>query len=211
MTPPRHVLVYIPPGAGFTQANLKELERIARWMKDAQSLGLNITEPRQAANAILRRIKANGRYPNVATLQRALLPYLVKFRKLNKALNHNNRNLGQELQNKRWPKVQEAAGKFKALRNVAALRRPPSPTSRRVGNQHDVSLVVNLMRPYMLAGSTPVTTTYNQFLAGPPRPRVRRARSVPPRRRTPSPNRAATTTRSGRRSVRPRRNSPSRG
>ena len=128
MTPPRHVLVYIPPGAGFTQANLKELERIARWMKDAQSMGLNITEPRQAANAILRRIKANGGYQNVATMQQALKPYLLKFRVLNKALergknnnNNNNRNLGQELQNKYWRKVQEAAGKFKALRNVAAL------------------------------------------------------------------------------------------
>ena len=203
MTPPRHVVMYIPPGAGFTQANLKELERIARWMKDAQSMGLNITEPRQAANAILRRIKANGRYPNVATLQRAMMPYLKKFRKLNKALTrgNNNRNLGQELQNKRWPKVQEAAGKFKALRNVAALRRPPSPSSHRVGNQHNLSLVVNLMRPYMLAGSTPVTTTYNRFLTGPPRQRAPRARPSPPRRRTPSPNR---TTRSGRRSVKPR-------
>jgi hypothetical protein len=192
--------MYIPPGAGFTKANLKELGRIARWMKDAQSMGLNITEPRQAANAILRRIKANGGYPNVATMQKALKPYLVKFRVLNKALNHNNRNLGQERQNKSYRRVQEAAGKFKALRNVAALRRPPSPTSRRVGNQHNVSLVASLMRPYMLAGSTPVTTTYNRFLAGPPRPRVRRA----PKRKSPSPNRTASVTRSGRRSVKPR-------
>jgi hypothetical protein len=205
--------MYIPPGAGFTQANLKELDRIALWMKEAQSMGLNITEPRQQANTIMRRIKANGSYPNVATLQRIMMPYLVKFRKLNKALtrgknNNNNRNLGQELQNKRWPKVQEAAGKFKALRNVAALRRPPSPTSRRVGNQHNLSLVVNLMRPYMLAGSTPVTTTYNRFLTGPPRQRAPRARPSPPRAR-PSPPRARPsspnrTTRSGRRSVKPR-------
>ena len=206
MTPPRHVLVYIPPGAGFTQANLKELERIARWIKDAQSYGLNITEPRQQSTAILKRIKANGRYPNIATMQKVMMPYLVKFRKLNKALtrgknnNNNNRNLGQELQNKRWPKVQNAAGKFKALRNVAALRRPPIPGSRRMVSQHNVATLASLMRPYMLAGSTPVTTTYNQFLAGPPRPRVPRT----PKRKSPSPNRAATVTRSGRRSVKPR-------
>ena len=203
MTPPRHVVMYIPQGAGFTKANLKELGRIARWMKDAQSMGLNITEPRQAANAILRRIKANGGYQNVATMQQALKPYLLKFRVLNKALErgkNNNRNLGQELQNKYWRKVQEAAGKFKALRNVAALRRPPSPSSRRVGSQHNVSMVASLMRPYMLAGSTPVTTTYNRFMAGPPRPRVPRT----PKRKSPSPNRAATVTRSGRRSVKPR-------
>jgi hypothetical protein len=195
--------MYIPQGAGFTKANLKELGRIARWMKDAQSMGLNITEPRQAANAILRRIKANGGYQNVATMQQALKPYLLKFRVLNKALErgkNNNRNLGQELQNKYWRKVQEAAGKFKALRNVAALRRPPSPSSRRVGSQHNVSMVASLMRPYMLAGSTPVTTTYNRFMAGPPRPRVPRT----PKRKSPSPNRAATVTRSGRRSVKPR-------
>ena len=205
MTPPRHVVMYIPPGAGFTKANLKELGRIARWIKDAQSYGLNITEPRQQSNAILRRIKANGGYPNVATMQKAMLPYLAKFRKLNAALtrgknNNNNRNLGQERQNKSYRLVQEAAGKFKALRNVAALRRPPSPGSRRMGSQHNVSMMANLMRPYMLAGSTPVTTTYNRFMAGPPRPRVPRT----PRRKSPSPNRAATTTRSGRRSVKPR-------
>jgi len=204
MTPPRHVVMYIPPGAGFTKANLKELGRIARWIKDAQSYGLNITEPRQQSNAILRRIKANGGYPNVATMQKAMLPYLAKFRKLNAALtrgkNNNNRNLGQERQNKSYRLVQEAAGKFKALRNVAALRRPPSPGSRRMGSQHNVSMMANLMRPYMLAGSTPVTTTYNRFMAGPPRARVPRT----PKRKSPSPNRPATVTRSGRRSVKPR-------
>lgn len=204
MTPPRHVVMYIPPGAGFTKANLKELGRIARWMKDAQGYGLNITEPRQASNAILRRIKANGGYPNVATMQKAMLPYLAKFRKLNAALtrgkNNNNRNLGQERQNKSYRRVQEAAGKFKALRNVAALRRPPSPGSRRMVSQHNVGMMASLMRPYMLAGSTPVTMTYNRFMAGPPRPRVPRT----PKRKSPSPNRAATVTRSGRRSVKPR-------
>jgi hypothetical protein len=192
--------MYIPQGAGFTKANLKELGRIARWMKDAQGYGLNITEPRQASNAILRRIKANGGYPNVATMQKAMLPYLAKFRKLNKALNHNNRNLGQERQNKSYRRVQNAAGKFKALRNVAALRRPPSPGSRRMVSQHNVGMMASLMRPYMLAGSTPVTTTYNRFMAGPPRARVPRT----PKRKSPSPNRAATVTRSGRRSVKPR-------
>jgi hypothetical protein len=192
--------MYIPRGAGFTKANLKELERIARWIKDAQSYGLNITEPRQQSTAILKRIKANGGYPNVATMQKAMMPYLVKFRKLNKALNSNNRNLGNERRDAMYRRVQNAAGKFKALRNVAALRRPPSPSSRRVGSQHNVSMVASLMRPYMLAGSTPVTTTYNRFMAGPPRPRVPRT----PKRKSPSPNRTASVTRSGRRSVKPR-------
>jgi len=198
--------MYIPPGAGFTKTNLKELERIARWIKDAQSYGLNITEPRQQSTAILRRIKENGGYPNVATMQKAMMPYLVKFRKLNKALtrgknnNNNNRNLGIEIRDAMYRRVQNAAGKFKALRNVAALRRPPSPSSRRIGSQHNVSMVASLMRPYMLAGSTPVTTTYNRFMAGPPRPRVPRT----PKRKSPSPNRATSVTRSGRRSVKPR-------
>ena len=200
MTPPRHVVMYIPQGAGFTKANLKELERIARWIKDAQSYGLNITEPRQQSTAILRRIKENGGYPNIATMQKAMMPYLMKFRKLNKALNSNNRNLGNERRDAMYRRVQNAAGKFKALRNVAALRRPPSPGSRRMVSQHNVGTLASLMRPYMLAGSTPVTTTYNRFMAGPPRPRVPRT----PKRKSPSPNRAATVTRSGRRSVKPR-------
>jgi hypothetical protein len=198
--------MYIPQGAGFTKANLKELERIARWIKDAQSYGLNITEPRQQSTAILRRIKANGGYPNIATMQKAMMPYLVKFRKLNKALtrgknnNNNNRNIGNERRDAMYRRVQAAAGKFKALRNVAALRRPPSPGSRRMVSQHNVGTLASLMRPYMLAGSTPVTTTYNRFMAGPPRPRVPRT----PKRKSPSPNRTASVTRSGRRSVKPR-------
>jgi hypothetical protein len=192
--------MYIPQGAGFTKANLKELERIARWIKDAQSYGLNITEPRQQSTAILKRIKANGGYPNIATMQKVMMPYLMKFRKLNKALNSNNRNLGNERRDAMYRRVQNAAGKFKALRNVAALRRPPSPGSRRMVSQHNVGTLASLMRPYMLAGSTPVTTTYNRFMAGPPRPRVPRT----PKRKSPSPNRAATVTRSGRRSVKPR-------
>ena len=200
MTPPRHVVMYIPQGAGFTKANLKELERIARWIKDAQSYGLNITEPRQQSTAILKRIKANGGYPNIATMQKVMMPYLMKFRKLNKALKSNNRNLGNERRDAMYRRVQNAAGKFKALRNVAALRRPPSPSSRRMVSQHNVGTLASLMRPYMLAGSTPVTTTYNRFMAGPPRPRVPRT----PKRKSPSPNRAATVTRSGRRSVKPR-------
>jgi hypothetical protein len=133
-------------------------------------------------------------------MQKAMMPYLVKVRKLNKALNSNNRNLGNERRDAMYRRVQNAAGKFKALRNVAALRRPPSPSSRRVGSQHNVSMVASLMRPYMLAGSTPVTTTYNRFMAGPPRPRVPRT----PKRKSPSPNRTASVTRSGRRSVKPR-------
>jgi hypothetical protein len=192
--------MYIPQGAGFTKANLKELERIARWIKDAQSYGLNITEPRQQSTAILKRIKANGGYPNIATMQKVMMPYLMKFRKLNKALKSNNRNLGNERRDAMYRRVQNAAGKFKALRNVAALRRPPSPSSRRMVSQHNVGTLASLMRPYMLAGSTPVTTTYNRFMAGPPRPRVPRT----PKRKSPSPNRAATVTRSGRRSVKPR-------
>jgi hypothetical protein len=192
--------MYIPQGAGFTKANLKELERIARWIKDAQSYGLNITEPRQQSTAILKRIKANGGYPNIATMQKVMMPYLLKFRKLNKALNSNNRNLGNERRDAMYRRVQNAAGKFKALRNVAALHRPPSPGSRRMVSQHNVGTLASLMRPYMLAGSTPVTTTYNRFMAGPPRPRVPRT----PKRKSPSPNRAATVTRSGRRSVKPR-------
>lgn len=200
MTPPRHVVMYIPQGAGFTKANLKELERIARWIKDAQSYGLNITEPRQQSTAILKRIKANGGYPNIATMQKVMMPYLMKFRKLNKALNSNNRNLGNERRDAMYRRVQNAAGKFKALRNVAALRRPPSPGSRRMVSQHNVGTLASLMRPYMLAGSTPVTTTYNRFMAGPPRPRVPRT----PKRKSPSPNRTASVTRSGRRSVKPR-------
>ena len=203
MTPPRHVLVHIPPGAGFTQTNLKELSRIARVMHDLQILGVNLTPLRQETNAIFTRIKNNGGYANKAALQAALMPYLQKYRRLNAAL-RRDRNVGQNYHNAKWRTVQEAAGKFKALRNVAALRRSPSPGSRRVGSKHNTNMVASLMRPYMLASSTPVTMTWNRYISGPPRPRARRAQPSSARR-TPSPNRTGPTTRSGRRSVKPRR------
>lgn len=202
MTPPRHVALYIPPGAGFTQSNLKELERIARWMKDAQSLGLNITEPRQQANAILRRIKNNGGYQNVATLRAAMMPYLVKFRRMNKALT-NNRNLGQELQNARWRRVQNLGGRALALREVQSLV-PRRGNSLPPNLAHiPMHVIASLVRPYSLAMATPLTMTWKRYVNGPPRPRGIRALPVPPRR-SPSPNRSVTTTRAGR-SVKPRR------
>ena len=200
---PRHVLVYIPQGAGFTQSNLKELARLAEKMKDALSYGINITDNKQRVTEIFARIKKNGGYANKAALEAAIMPYLVKFVKLNRALRRSPRNIGQNYQNAKWRTVQEAAGKFKALRNVAALRRSPSPGSRRVGSKHNTNMVASLMRPYMLASSTPVTMTWNRYISGPPRPRARRAQPSSARR-TPSPNRAATVTRSGRRSVKPR-------
>lgn len=204
MTPPRHVLVHIPKGAGFTQSNLKELDRIARWMADLQSYGLNMTEPRQQANAILKRIKNNGGYPNVATLRTAMMPYLVKFRKLRKALNTNNRSLAQAWQNARWRRVQNLGGRALALREVQSL--VPRRGNKVPPNLAHIPMhvIANLVRPYSLSMATPLTTTYNRYMRGPPRPRVPRALPAPPRR-TPSPNRAATTTRSGRRSVKPRR------
>ena len=209
MTPPRHVLVHIPQGSGFTQANLRELSRIAEWMKDAQSYGLNITEPRQQSNAILRRIKTNGGYTNAAALQRALMPYLVKFRRLSAALkrgnNNNNRNLGRERHAAMWRRVQNAGGRAKALQGVISMT-PYRPGNRMPPRLAHIPMheIARLVTPYALGLATPVTTTFNRYVLGPPRPRVRRALPAPPRR-TPSPNRADTTTRSGRRSVIPRR------
>ena len=208
MTPPRHVLVHIPQGSGFTQANLRELSRIAEWMKDAQSYGLNITEPRQQSNAILRRIKTNGGYANSAALQRALMPYLVKFRRLSAALkrgnNNNNRNLGGERHAAKWSRVQNAGGRMRALREVISMTpyRPGNRLPPRLAHipMHEIA---RLVTPYALGLATPLTITHNRYVRGPPRPRVPRALPAPPRR-TPSPNRAATVTRSGRRSAKPR-------
>ena len=211
MTPPRHVLVHIPAGAGFTQANLRELSRIAEWMADAQRMGLNITEPRQQANAILRRIKTNGGYANVATLRAAMIPYLQRYRRLSRALirgrnnNNNNRNLGREGHAAMWPRVQNAGGRMRALREVISMTpyRPGNRLPPRLAHipMHEIA---RLVTPYALGLATPLTTTFNRYVLGPPRPRARRALPAPPRR-TPSPNRGAVVTRSGRRSAKPRR------
>jgi len=197
---PRHVLVMIPPGAGFTQANLRRLSTLASMMKNLHAHGLNITETRREVNEIQRRIMRNGGYETPSALQKALMPYLVKYRRLNEAL-HRNVRVANNFHAGRWSKVQNAAGRFKALRNVAALRRPSSasPGSRRVASNTAVHTIANLMRPYMLKTASPVTTTYNRYLHGPPKPRKRKSPS--PRRSPPK----SVTTRSGRRSVSVRR------
>lgn len=208
MTPPRHVLVRIPEGAGFTQANLRELSRLAHAMRDLQILGLNLAPLRQQSNAILRRIKNNGGYANMATLQAALMPYLQRYRRLYAAL-ERNRNLGHNWQEARWHGVQNAGGRMRALREVISMT-PYRPGNRLPARLAHIPMheIARLVTPYALGLATPLTITHNRYVRGPPRPRVPRALPAP--RRTPSPNRAATTTRSGRRSVRPRRNSPGR-
>ena len=194
MAPRRHVLVMIPPGSGFTQANLNRLSTLSAIMKDLQSMGLNITESRKEVKTILNRITRNGGYNSPANLQKILMPYLVKYRRLRAALNNKLEGVSN-FNNGKWRKVQEAGGKFLALRNVAALRRPPipSPGSRRAGSNSEINLIATLMRPHMLAASTPLSVTFNRFIRGPPKPR---------KRKSPSPARSppkSVTTRSGRR------------
>lgn len=139
-----------------------------------QGYGMNTRNLQREGRNIIQRIMTNGGYPNVAAVKRAIDPFVAKYNRLNKALTRN-RNLGREIQVARWPKVQEAAGKFKVLRNVAGMRRTPSPTSHRVISEAGVHTIANFLRPIMLGRSVPVTTTYQRYLAGPPRPRAPRA------------------------------------
>jgi hypothetical protein len=197
---PRHVLVMIPAGAGFTKANLSRLSTLAKMMKNAHDLGLNLTELRQETKDIQNRIMRNGGYESPSALQKALTPYLVKYRRLNAAL-HRNMGVASNFHAARWSKVQNAAGRFKALGRVAAMR-PKSPNAN--ANRRHVSAakafaIANLMRPYTLKTASPVTTTYNNYMRGPPKPR---------KRKSPSPARSppkSVATRSGRRSVSVRR------
>ncbi len=199
MPGPRQVLFRIPNGAGFTHANIKRLSQIAAELRDIRILGLNATDVDRERKAIIQRIMRNGAYNSPVALEQALLPIIRKYRRLNAALRHN-REIANNWQEGRWRKVQEAGGKFKALGRVAAMR-PRSPNanaSRRYMGSDNAGTIANVMRPYMLATATPLTTTYNRYLMGPPKQR---------KRKSPSPVRSppkSVTTRSGRRSVKPR-------
>lgn len=201
---PRHTLSYIPNKAGWTQANLKRLAQLSRISKNARSYGFNNSETQREVKAIMQRIKVNGGYANMAALQAALMPRLQKYVRLHlphrqKLIENENNN---RYQNAIWGKVQTAAGKFKAMGRVAAMRPKTNNknAARRLVGPHSAHTMINLLRPYILRNATPVTTTYNEYMRGPRRTRTPRA--TPARRA--SPPSVSVTTRSGRRSVKPR-------
>ena len=117
--PPRQIRVFLPPGSGFTQANIAKLEHVSRMLKNSIFNNAEKNEIRmENLMPILRRVVNAGHYPNMASAARASAKYAARYKKLR----NNGRNIGAERNAGAWRKVQNAAGRFRALHGVAEVR-----------------------------------------------------------------------------------------
>jgi len=223
MTPPRHTLVYIPENSGITRNNLHNLNHILSLRESANSPG-NQNRYNQNLAEVYNRIKNAGGHATRNNAIRVTARPLELYRALERVqpgfvLHHRRFNAA-------WRKFQEAAGKFKALGKVRAMRKSGnnvSPSRRHLA-QHNLHALASYMRPYMLRVASPVRITEHAYRARQQEPaRKAAAKAAANARRQNNAQRArneaaanaarrqaAPTTRSGRRSVAPKPLSPKR-
>ena len=223
MSPPRHTLVYIPKNSGITRKNLDNLNSILKRLETANDpYNHNLYSGYLAET--YNKIKQAGGHATRNNAIRVTARPLELYRAL--ALRHPEFNMHHARHNAGWRKFQEAAGRFKALGKVAAMRKSGknvSPSKRRVG-EHNLNALATFMRPYMLRTASPVRSTrenYKNREQKPARNAAAKAAANARRRRNAQRARneaaaeaarrqAAPTTRSGRKSVAPKPLSPKR-
>lgn len=227
MSPPRHTLVFIPPNSGITRKNLENLDGILKRLETANDpyehnmYGERIAE-------VYNRIKRAGGHATRNNATRVTARPLALYRAL--ALKQPEFNMHHARFNAGWRKFQEAAGRFKALGKVGAMRKSgnnASPNKRLVG-AHNLNALATFMRPYMLRGASPVRMSIQNYKAREQKPaknaaakaaanaqrrrNAQRARNAAASEAAAEASRrqSATTTRSGRKSVAPKPPSPKR-
>lgn len=147
--PPRHFLIHIPPGRGLTHANLARLNNL--WTRAAEAGTIeNIENYSTQIRNLENKIQREGGFPNRNATLAFLRPLLRRYERLNNRV-HRMRNINEE----KWRRVQNAAGRFKTLTRVAAVRTVNRPGSR---------AVANLLRNRLLGLATPVMTRRNNYL-----------------------------------------------
>ena len=223
MSPPRHTLVFIPPNSGITRKNLENLNSILNRQEGANDpyehnmYGERIAE-------VYNRIKQAGGHATRNNATRVTARPLALYRAL--ALKQPEFNMHHARFNAGWRKFQEAAGRFKALGKVGAMRKSgknSSPNKRLVG-AHNLSALATFMRPYMLRTASPVRVSRENYKNREQKPaRNAAAKAAANARRRRNAQRArnaaaaeaarrqsAPTTRSGRKSIAPKPPSPKR-
>ena len=223
MSHPRHTLVYIPKNSGITRKNLENLNSILKRLETANDpYNHNLYSGYLAET--YNKIKQAGGHATRNNAIRVTARPLELYRAL--ALRHPEFNMHHARHNAGWRKFQEAAGRFKALGKVAAMRKSGknvSPSKRRVG-EHNLNALATFMRPYMLSTASPVRISranYKNREQKPARNAAAKAAANARRRRNAQRARneaaaeaarrqAAPTTRSGRKSVAPKPLSPKR-
>jgi hypothetical protein len=175
-------------------------------------------------NNIYNKIKQAGGHATRNNAKRVTARPLELYRAL--ALRQPENVLHWRRGNAGWRKFQEAAGKFKALGKVRAMRRSgnnASPSRRRVG-QHNLNALATFMRPYVLSTASPVRISqanYKEREQKQARNAAAKAEAVARRQRNAKRARneaaaeaarraSAPRTRTGRASIAPKRLSPKR-
>jgi hypothetical protein len=228
----RSVWTVIPPGSGLTHENIRTLVRYRLAQENGYTTNNN--EARNAKNNAVRRVAAayNGRLANLRrhigrnmspnanaqTLARAFVNrYINKYIAAHNAVRPPRphrptaaraaHELIQELRNR------SLAPRAHRLTQLSIMT---NPASRGLG-AHRISELVSLISPYVHRATLPARMTLENFrrrlwvaaLQESERVRRRAANArrralPPPAPRQPSPPRPSTTTRSGRRSTKPR-------
>ena len=224
MSPPRsplrHTLVFIPPGSGITRNHLESLNY---WMKLLDSVE-NGGAARVYINEVYNKIKQAGGHRTLNNAKRVTARPLELYRALVKK--HPENTMYYARHNAGWRKLQEAAGRFKALGKVAAMRKSGNNASpsKRIMSPNNLHRLVTFMTPAMLAAASPVRTTAAQYkirereanraAQAKANAAARRQRNAQRQRNAAAAEaarrQAAPTTRSGRRSVTPKTFSPKR-
>ena len=221
MSPPRHTLVYIPKNSGITRKNLENLNSILRHL---ESDPYNHNMYSQYLAEVYNKIKQAGGHATVNNAKRVTARPLELYRAL--ARKQPEFNMFHARHNAGWRKFQEAAGRFKALGKVAAMRKSgnnASPSRRLVG-ANNLHRLATFMKPYILSTASPVRSTRENYKTREQKParnaaaraaaNARRQRNAQRARnaaaREAARRQAAPTTRSGRKSIAPKPPSPKR-
>ena len=223
MSPPRHTLVFIPPNSGITRKNLENLNSILHRLETLND-PYNQQLYTEYRNEVYNKIKQAGGHATRNNAKRVTARPLELYRAL--ARKQPEMPMHYKRFNAGWRKLQEAAGRFKALLKVAAMRKSGnnvSPSKRRVG-VNNLHAIATFMKPYVLSTASPVRSTIENYRAREQKPaRNAAAKAAAAERRRRSAQRArnaaaaeaarrqsAPITRSGRKSIAPKPPSPTR-
>jgi hypothetical protein len=193
-------------------------------LENANSNNNNRAAAQIYINEVYNNIQRKGGHATRNNAKRVTARPLELYRALVKK--HPENTMYYKRHNAAWRKVQEAAGRFKALSKVAAMRKSGNNVSpsRRIIGANNLHRLVTFMTPAILAAASPVRTPAAHYkLREREASRVAQAKANAAARKQRNAQRqrnaaaaeaarrqSAPTTRSGRKSVAPKLLSPKR-
>lgn len=181
MSPPRHTLVFIPPKSGIALKNLENLNALMRRANAGSNSEGNTANFNREMNEIYNKIMVAGGHATRANAKRVTARPLDLYRALARVTRANaKRRMQQAITQPHlfpngttrtniaiWHAVQKAAGRFKALGKVRAMRKSGNNVSpnKLLLNEHKLHALATFMRPYMLREASPVRTSRAAYKA----------------------------------------------